>query len=190
MASWTSIDRGSGSARLFDLAHSGAGVRGLSFVARAVGELLAAAGLDFCSERLAATSYVCGSRTPGRRALDEQPVVALPRPLTFASSAAADFVPSDERASLPCSFSPSSSNSSLPRPESCRRIRGRLPGAAIPDDHFARAVLALRDRTFERGVFQRMVFDLHRQALDRGSRHGPLGTAQLLRTPSSSSRKS
>ena len=43
------------------------------------------------------------------------------------------------------------------------------------------AVLALRDDALERAVLERVVLDVHRQALARrGSRLGPLGTAQLL----------
>ncbi len=43
----------------------------------------------------------------------------------------------------------------------------RLPRAAIPDDHAARAVVAFRYLTFERAVFERMVLDMHRKPLHR-----------------------
>jgi hypothetical protein len=75
-------------------------------------------------------------------------------------------------------------------PQAVGSIAPRLPGAAIPHQHRAAAVLAFRDDAFEVAVLERMVFDLDREAAFGGSRLGPLGTAQLLSTPSSSSRKS
>ena len=62
--------------------------------------------------------------------------------------------------------------------------------AAIPHDHFARAVLSGRNHAFERAVVERMVLDEHRQALVAGSSDGPFGTAQDFSTPSHCSRKS
>jgi hypothetical protein len=44
------------------------------------------------------------------------------------------------------------------------RIVERLPRAAIPHEHRAAAVLALRDHAFERGVLERMVLGLDRHA--------------------------
>ena len=52
------------------------------------------------------------------------------------------------------------------------RVADRLPGAVVPDDHLARAVLALRDRSLEAAVVDRVVLDVHRHPLvgrDRGS---------------------
>src|SRR6185312_1193725 len=45
------------------------------------------------------------------------------------------------------------------------RIPDRMPGAAIPHHHGARSVLARRNDAFEAAVFERMVFDVHRQPL-------------------------
>jgi hypothetical protein len=45
------------------------------------------------------------------------------------------------------------------------RISERLPGPAIPNHHCAAAVLSLWNRAFEFVVFDRMIFDLHRQPL-------------------------
>src|SRR2546421_9471200 len=47
--------------------------------------------------------------------------------------------------------------------ESLVRIAFGRPGSAIPDHHSAAAVLALRDRTFELVVLDRMVLDLDRE---------------------------
>ena len=58
------------------------------------------------------------------------------------------------------------------------RVAHRLPGAAVPDDHFPGAVLLRRDRPFEAGVVERMVLDvdrhLHlRRVVRRPLRHRP-----------------
>ena len=74
--------------------------------------------------------------------------------------------------------------------EALVRIADRLPTAAIPDDHRAAAILALRDRAFEIAVFERVILDMHRQTLLAWHRLGPRVTAQLLSTPSISSRRS
>ena len=66
----------------------------------------------------------------------------------------------------------------------------RRPAAAVPDDHAAGAVLALGDAPLELGIVERVVLDVHRQALVLGDRLGPLVTAQLFSTPSSSRRRS
>src|SRR5208337_3705824 len=62
--------------------------------------------------------------------------------------------------------------------ESLVRIVDRLPGPAVPDENRAAAVLALRDRSLERPVFERMVLDHHRKPLlagheARAARHRP-----------------
>src|SRR5262249_39285237 len=41
-------------------------------------------------------------------------------------------------------------------------------------------VLALRDDPFEASIFERMIFDLHRQSLVRGVEIGPLGNGPAL----------
>ncbi len=66
-----------------------------------------------------------------------------------------------------------------------RRIR-----ALIPYDHFAAAVFAFGDGAFEISIFERMIFDLHRESLVAGIQRRPFGTAQDFRTPSTSRRKS
>ena len=45
------------------------------------------------------------------------------------------------------------------------RIAVRMPGAAIPHHDGARPVLARRNDAFEAAVFERMIFDVHRQPL-------------------------
>ena len=65
-----------------------------------------------------------------------------------------------------------------------------LPVAAVPELDRAAAILALGDGAFEIAIVERMVFDLDRQALVVGIERGPRVTAQDLKTPSSSSRKS
>src|SRR3954464_14148962 len=49
--------------------------------------------------------------------------------------------------------------------EAGMRIAVRLPLAAVPDQHGAAAIFAFRDGAFELVVFDRMVFDLHREPL-------------------------
>ena len=66
----------------------------------------------------------------------------------------------------------------------------RLPGAAVPDDDVAAAVLAGGDDALEVEVLHRVVLDVDRQAAHDGSSVGPFGTAQLTSTPSISNRKS
>ena len=61
---------------------------------------------------------------------------------------------------------------------------------AIPHDHRSGPILILRNHPFEITVFERMIFDMKREALIAGNELGPLATAQLFKTPSSSSRKS
>ncbi|MNF90082.1 hypothetical protein D3C76_791920 [compost metagenome] len=58
-----------------------------------------------------------------------------------------------------------------------RIVQGN-PDAPVPDDHLAGAVMSLGNAALERGVRQRMVFDMHRQTLDRRIQrrafgHGP-----------------
>ena len=62
--------------------------------------------------------------------------------------------------------------------ETLVRIADRRPGPAVPDQHRAAAVLALRDRPLERAVFERMVLDRDRKPLlagdqARAARHRP-----------------
>src|SRR6185436_7620242 len=45
------------------------------------------------------------------------------------------------------------------------RIADRMPAAAIPYHHRARSVLARRNDAFKPAVFERMIFDVHRQPL-------------------------
>ena len=53
-----------------------------------------------------------------------------------------------------------------------------MPGAIVPDHHGAAAVFAFGNDAFEAAVFERMIFDVHREALDGGIEarsfgHGP-----------------
>ncbi len=70
------------------------------------------------------------------------------------------------------------------------RVALGLPVAAIPQHHRAAAVLALGDRPFEVAVVQRVVLDLHGEALVGGVQRRARVTAQDRNTPSSSRRKS
>ncbi len=45
------------------------------------------------------------------------------------------------------------------------RIADRFPGAAIPQQHRSSAVLPLRNDALELAVLERMILDVHRQAL-------------------------
>ncbi|MNV26890.1 hypothetical protein D3C71_1180200 [compost metagenome] len=54
------------------------------------------------------------------------------------------------------------------------------PHATVPDNHIARTVMAFGDAAFEAGVVQRMVFDVHRQALDLGVQRRALGHRPAL----------
>src|SRR3954447_20964597 len=49
--------------------------------------------------------------------------------------------------------------------EASMRITLGLPPATVPDQHGAAAIFAFRDGAFELVVFDRMVFDLHREPL-------------------------
>ncbi|MNF87253.1 hypothetical protein D3C84_697160 [compost metagenome] len=49
------------------------------------------------------------------------------------------------------------------------------PHASVPDDDITGTVVAFGDATFKGGVIQRMVFDMHRQALDLGVQRRSLG---------------
>ena len=53
------------------------------------------------------------------------------------------------------------------------RIFQRNPDAAIPDNHITGAVMPFRNAALERRVIERMVFDMHRQALDLGVERRP-----------------
>lgn len=68
--------------------------------------------------------------------------------------------------------------------------RGVFVVARVPHLDGAAAVLLGRNRALELGVVQRMILGRNRQSLGPGSVEGPRGTAQDLRTPSTSSRKS
>ena len=48
------------------------------------------------------------------------------------------------------------------------RVALGLPAAAVPDDHLAAAVLALRDLALEVGIVERMVLDVHGEPLVAG----------------------
>ncbi|MNC29840.1 hypothetical protein D3C75_781070 [compost metagenome] len=49
------------------------------------------------------------------------------------------------------------------------------PHASVPDDDITGTVVAFGDATFKGSVIQRMVFDMHRQALDLGVQRRSLG---------------
>src|SRR5438270_1547107 len=53
------------------------------------------------------------------------------------------------------------------------RIAVGHPAAAIPDQHRAAAILAFRNRAFERVVLDRMVFDMHGEPFFAGHEAGP-----------------
>ena len=74
--------------------------------------------------------------------------------------------------------------------EALVRIADRRPGSAVPDEDGPAAILALRNCPFEPAVFERMILDFDREPLLSGDELGPRVTAQLFKTPSSSSRKS
>jgi len=78
----------------------------------------------------------------------------------------------------------------IPFAVSLARIADGLPGAAVPHEHRAPAVFAFRYRSLEVPVFQWVILDVHGEALVTRVEARPFGTAQLLRLPSSSSRKS
>ena len=59
-------------------------------------------------------------------------------------------------------------------------IAHRRPGAAVPDDDLAGAVLALRDLAFEIGVVERVVLDVHRQPAHARVQAGSLGHRPTL----------
>src|SRR5262245_43996712 len=52
--------------------------------------------------------------------------------------------------------------------EALVRIVLGMPAPTVPDQHGAAAVLALRDRTFERVVLDRVILDLHGKPLLAG----------------------
>src|SRR3546814_2174559 len=59
-------------------------------------------------------------------------------------------------------------------------IAQRRPAAAVPQHHRAAAVLALRNGALEVAVRQRMVLDVHREALLAGDEARPLGHRPAL----------
>ena len=63
----------------------------------------------------------------------------------------------------------------FPRFESLVRVLERLPHAAVPYDHGAGAVVALRDDSLEVAVLERVIFDFDRQAFVGGIGRGALG---------------
>ena len=85
-----------------------------------------------------------------------------------------------------CSFSPSRLEvevAGLDRLRSPSRRLGERPRAPVPHDHVAAAVLAARDHALEVEVVERMVLDVHGQALHvgverRALRHGPAHAAR------------
>ncbi len=54
------------------------------------------------------------------------------------------------------------------------RIPRRFPGAAVPQQHGAAAVLALGDDALELAVLERVILDVHRQPLVGRVEAGPL----------------
>ena len=76
-------------------------------------------------------------------------------------------------------------------PQTLMRIPDLHPSAKISDSNLARAVLLGGNGSLEPSAGQRMVFHLHRaMRFNFESKLGPLGTALLLRVPSSSILKS
>ena len=64
-----------------------------------------------------------------------------------------------------------------------RHAAGRLPRAAVPDDHGARAVIAGWNFAFERAVLERMILHVHGQPLHRRIETGSLGYRPRLQRP-------
>jgi hypothetical protein len=60
------------------------------------------------------------------------------------------------------------------------RVADRLPAPAVPDDDAAGSVLALRNRTLEFGVLERMVLRLDRHPLVGGTQARSLGDRPAL----------
>src|SRR4029450_229914 len=56
----------------------------------------------------------------------------------------------------------------------------RLEAAGVPYDRRPRAVVALADDPLEAAVLERVVFDVHREALLVGAHRGPLGHGPAL----------
>src|SRR5205085_9211820 len=54
------------------------------------------------------------------------------------------------------------------------------PGAVVPDDHRAAAILALGDGAFPGEIIERMIFGLHREALDARHHADALGNGPAL----------
>src|SRR5258708_37153932 len=59
----------------------------------------------------------------------------------------------------------------------------RLPGAVIPQEDGAAAILALGDDAFEPAIVERMVLDMHGQALLAGVEARSLGNRPALQDP-------
>ena len=70
----------------------------------------------------------------------------------------------------------------LALPEALVRVRLGLPGSSVPDNHGSGPVFALGDGALKVRVFERMVFDLDRQAFVPRVEAGPGGTAALQYT--------
>jgi hypothetical protein len=112
----------------------------------------------------------------GVRALDQEPLLAVP--LARAAHAHERPAPAQPLAGeLEVELAPG---------EAALRVALGLPGAAVPDLDRAGAVLAGRDAALEAPVLERVVLDVHRQALlahfhGRALRHRPRHehTAQL-----------
>ena len=78
----------------------------------------------------------------------------------------------------------------MPLGEALARIAFRRPDPRSHTMTVPRAILAFGNGPLETAVVERMVLDMHRETLFAGNEAGPLATAQLFRTPSSSRRKS
>ena len=80
----------------------------------------------------------------------------------------------------PWSFSPCERELELALARAPRAGRLGLPRAAVPEHDGAAAVLALGDDAFEAAVLERVVLDLHREALVRRVEARPLGHGPAL----------
>lgn len=119
-----------------------------------------AGGVDFCNF----FAYACCIVVP----LHHQPAIA-----TFAAADLNKPPVTDEPLALQLEFE-------LSLLQRFVQIAVRSPMAAIPNDYFAGTVLTCRNRPFEFGIFERMVFDGDREPFFGWVEAGTLGNCPTL----------